>query len=152
MAFISLYSVLCKHKEFSVILCSSKVICISLSDWHSQLTSICKRLRWFLSAEFELLALKAAVGFPSHGASLPDNLPWLWCCGMTWHTKETVNPKQAQPQSSSVTPAQCSRLTGKHSLHSSVLSNLRKSSRTAVNTFTLQTSIIAPEIRSLLKF
>lgn len=37
---------------------SSKVIHISVNDWHRQLPSICKMLLWLSSAEFELSALK----------------------------------------------------------------------------------------------
>lgn len=137
MAFTSLHSAFCKHSPSSQLFPAAKSF-TSVST----IAGVSFSRVWAISSEgcCSCRSQSAAMGFPTHGASSPDCLPWLWCCGMTWHMKETVSPKQTQPQSSSVTAAQGSGLNGKLSPHSSMLPNLWKSSRMAVNTFTLQNS------------
>lgn len=89
----------------------------------------------------------AAMGFPTHGASPPDQIAFPGCEAVVCHGTS----KAQQTQSSPATPAQCPRLTGKLSQPPHIYV-IRFMEIFKDGWFTLQISITAPEIRSLLKF
>lgn len=162
MAFTSLHSALCKH--------SQRVFSYSQQQSHSH------QCKWLAESAHVNLQKIAVVSFSrvwaisSKGccSCKVSQLPWAFpvmvphpqtafpsCDAVAWPgtwKRQWTQSRHSVRAAQSLQHRAQNWLVSSVSLHSSMLSNLWKPSRMAVNISPLQTSIIAPEIRSLLKF
>lgn len=154
MAFISLHSVPCKYSP-------------GVFRYSQQQSYLHQDKRLTESAHIHLQKV-TVVSFSRAGAfsfKVSPGFSQLWCLIpsqpsvdlMLWH--DMAHQRDTEPKADTASEQFSHSSTGAQDwlassarLHSSVLPNFWKSSRTAVNTFTPQNSITAPEIRSLLKF